>query len=80
MHTKTVAELRAMRGTPQADAAFEELCRRVEVAEEREAEVRYNAARAMNGRIMKIMECRYRLALRSCATEYANLSRLYSMR
>lgn len=32
-----------MRGTPQADAAFEELCRRVEVAEEREAGLRVQA-------------------------------------
>ena len=37
MNAKTVAELRAMRGTAQADAAFEELCLRVEVAEDREA-------------------------------------------
>ena len=80
MNAKTVAELRAMRGTAQADAAFEELCLRVEVAEDREAEVRYNTDRAINGRIMKIMECRYRLPLRSCGTEYGNLSRLYSMR
>ena len=76
MNAKTVAELRAMRGTAQADAAFEELCLRVEVAEDREAEVRYNTDRA----IKKIMECRYRLPLRSCGTEYGNLSRLYSMR
>ena len=33
MDTKTVSELRAMLGTPQADDAIEELCRRAEVTE-----------------------------------------------
>jgi hypothetical protein len=30
MDTKTASELRAMRNTPQADEAFNELCRRAD--------------------------------------------------
>lgn len=33
MDTKTASELRAMRDTPQADEAFDELCRRAEASE-----------------------------------------------
>ena len=33
MDTKTASELRAMRNTPQADEAFDELCRRAEASE-----------------------------------------------
>ena len=46
MDTKTASELRAMRNTPQADEAFDELCRRAEVTEAAAAAAAATAAAA----------------------------------